>query len=266
MHSITTNLSKMATKLEDKIQYFLAVDNEWLAMNELIGKSITLEFEGQINCIVCGKKTKKSFGNGACYSCFVNAPESSPCIINPELCEAHLGKGRDIEWEQKHHNQPHIVYLAKSSAIKVGVTRATQVPTRWIDQGASEAIILVEVPYRRLAGEIEVQLKNHFTDKTNWQQMLKNIVAEDDLLQVKEEVLNYYLDPVYHEFVSDNDEIISLNYPVENYPTKIKSVRLDTVPIIESTLRGIKGQYLYFGSGQVFNVRNHSGYLVSLRW
>lgn len=266
MHSITTNLSKMATTLEDEVQYFLAVDNEWLAMNELIGKPITLEFEGQINCIICGKKTKKSFGNGACYSCFINAPESSPCIINPELCEAHLGKGRDVAWEQKHHNQPHIVYLAKSSAIKVGVTRATQVPTRWIDQGASEAIILAEVPYRRLAGEIEVQLKNHFTDKTNWQQMLKNIVAEDDLLEVKEEVLNYYLDAAYHEFISDNDEIISLNYPVENYPVKIKSVRLDTVPIIESTLKGIKGQYLYFGSGQVFNVRNHSGYLVSLRW
>ncbi|MCB0536845.1 MAG: DUF2797 domain-containing protein [Bacteroidetes bacterium] len=266
MSNITTNLSKMATKLENEIQYFLAVDNEWLPMNELIGKPIILEFEGQINCIICGKKTKKSFGNGACYSCFMSAPESSPCIINPELCEAHLGKGRDIEWEQKHHNQPHVVYLAKSSAIKVGVTRATQVPTRWIDQGASEAIILAEVPYRRLAGEIEVQLKNHFTDKTNWQQMLKNIVATDDLLQVKEEVLNYYLDAAYHEFISDNDTIISLNYPVENYPAKIKSVRLDTVPIIESTLRGIKGQYLYFGSGQVFNVRNHSGYLVSLRW
>lgn len=266
MSNITTNLSKMATKLENEIQYFLAVDNDWLPMNELIGKPIILVFEGQINCIICGKKTKKSFGNGACYSCFMSAPESSPCIINPELCEAHLGKGRDIEWEQKHHNQPHIVYLAKSSAIKVGVTRATQVPTRWIDQGASEAIILAEVPYRRLAGEIEVQLKNHFTDKTNWQQMLKNIVAEDDLLEVKEEVLNYYLDAAYHEFISDNDTIISLNYPVENYPAKIKSVRLDTVPIIESTLRGIKGQYLYFGSGQVFNVRNHSGYLVSLRW
>lgn len=266
MPNITINLNKMATKLEDEVQYFLAVDNEWLPMNELIGKPLTIEFEGQINCIICGKKTKKSIGNGACFSCFSNAPESSPCIINPEQCEAHLGKGRDLKWEEEHHNQPHVVYLAKSSAIKVGVTRNTQIPTRWIDQGASEAIILAEVPYRRLAGEIEVQLKNYFTDKTNWQQMLKNILAEDDLLEIKEDVLNYYLTPDYHKFASDNDEIIQLNYPVENYPSKIVSIRLDKTPIIESTLRGIKGQYLYFGSGQVFNVRNHSGYLVTLSW
>lgn len=267
MSSITTNLSKMATKLEeDAIQYFLAVDNEWLPMNELIGKDITLEFEGQINCIICGKKTKKSFGNGACYSCFMNAPQASPCIINPELCEAHLGKGRDVEYEQANHNQPHVVYLAKSSAIKVGVTRHTQIPTRWIDQGATEAIILAEVPYRQLAGLIEVQLKNHFTDKTNWQHMLKNIVSSQDLLETKDEVLNYYLDPAYHEFVSDNDEIISLNYPIENYPTKVSSLKLDKTPVIKSTLKGIKGQYLYFENGQVFNVRNHSGYLVTLRW
>ncbi|MCD8529023.1 MAG: DUF2797 domain-containing protein [Chitinophagales bacterium] len=216
----------MATKLESQVQYFLALENEWLPMNDLIGKEITLLFEGQINCIVCGKKTKKSFGNGACYSCFMNAPEASPCIINPELCEAHLGKGRDVEWEQNHHNQAHVVYLAKSSAIKVGVTRNTQIPTRWIDQGASEAIILAEVPYRQLAGLIEVQLKNHFTDKTNWQQMLKNMVCQDDLLQIKDDVLNHYLDESYHEFESGNDEIIQIKYPVENFPEKIKSIKL----------------------------------------
>jgi len=155
MPKITTNITKMPAKLEDQIQYYWRYDGGMVHMNELIGRDIELTFEGVINCMVCGKKTKKSFGNGACYNCFMNAPEASPCIIKPELCEAHLGKGRDVEWEDKFHNQPHIVYLAKSSAIKVGVTRDTQVPTRWIDQGASEAIILAEVPYRQLAGEIE---------------------------------------------------------------------------------------------------------------
>lgn len=264
MPIISTNLSKMYTKLENQVQYYLPFQEDLLHMNALIGKEIEIVFEGVINCMVCGKKTKKSFGNGACYNCFANAPETAPCIIKPELCEAHLGKGRDVEWEQKYHNQNHIVYLAKSSAVKVGVTRDSQIPTRWIDQGASEAIILAEVPYRRLAGEIEVQLKEHFTDKTNWQRMLKNEVSDVDLLEAKDDVLNYYLDEAFHEFISDNDEIIQLNFPMEVYPEKVKSLKLDREPIIEGVLQGIKGQYLYFENGQVINIRSHSGYLVTV--
>jgi len=264
MQTITTNLTKMQTKLDEDVQYYLPYQDELLHMNALIGKPIEIVYEGVINCTICGKKTKKSFGGGACYSCFMNAPEAAPCIIKPELCEAHLGKGRDVEWEQRNHNQNHVVYLAKSSAIKVGVTRETQVPTRWIDQGASEAIILAEVPYRRLAGEIEVQLKEHFTDKTNWQRMLKNQVSNADLMEIKEEAINYYLDETYHEFISDNDEVITIHYPMKNYPEKVKSLKLDKIPIIESTLQGIKGQYLYFENGQVINIRSHSGYLVTI--
>ncbi|MCB0510331.1 MAG: DUF2797 domain-containing protein [Bacteroidetes bacterium] len=266
MGKITTNLSKMASRLEDEVHYYLHHDEQYLDMNALIGKDMEIVFEGIINCVVCGKKTNKSFGQGACYPCFINAPETSPCIINPELCEAHLGKGRDVEWENAHHNQPHVVYLAKSSSIKVGVTRNTQIPTRWIDQGASEAIILAEVPYRQLAGAIEVELKDYFTDKTNWQRMLKNDLSPLDLLAAKEEVLQAYLSEEFHEFVSDKDEIISINYPVKNYPSKVKSINLDKEAIIESKLEGIKGQYLYFSDGKVFNVRNHSGYLVSLNY
>lgn len=266
MPKITTNLSKMAAKLDGQVHYYLMHEGGMVHMNELIGKEIDLVYEGIINCMICGKKTKKSFGNGACYPCFMNAAESSPCIINPELCEAHLGRGRDVEWEDKHHNQPHVVYLAKSSAIKVGVTRSTQVPTRWIDQGASEAIILAEVPYRQLAGAIEVQLKDHFTDKTNWQRMLKNEVTAIDLLETKEDVLNHYLDESYHEFISDNDDIININFPVLAYPEKVKSTNLEKEPIIEGVLQGIKGQYLYFENGKVINIRNHSGYLITLSY
>lgn len=264
MQTITTNLSKMITQLDEEVQYFLPYQEDLLHMNALIGKPIEIVFEGVINCMICGKKTKKSFGNGACYSCYMNAPQAAPCIINPELCEAHLGKGRDVEWEEKHHNQKHIVYLAKSNAIKVGVTRETQVPTRWIDQGASEAIILAEIPYRRLAGEIEVQLKEHFTDKTNWQRMLKNEVSNVDLLEAKEDVLNHYLDESYHDFISDNDDVIAINFPIQHYPEKVKSLKLDKTPIIEGVLQGIKGQYLYFENGQVINIRSHSGYLVTI--
>jgi hypothetical protein len=258
------NLYKMKTQLADEVQYYLPMGEELVHLNQFIGKKIELVFEGQINCISCGLKTKKSFAQGFCYKCFTTAPESSPCIINPELCEAHLGKGRDVEWENRYHNQPHIVYLAKASGIKVGVTRDTQIPTRWIDQGASEAIILAEVPYRKLAGEIEVALKEFFSDKTNWQQMLKNIVSDIDLNQSKEDCLQHYFPEPFYDFISENDKIISINYPVLEFPDKIKSISFDTKPIIQNTLTGIKGQYLYFEGGEVLNIRKHSGYLLSL--
>lgn len=265
-NSIYTHLSKMYTSLDGEVQYYLRHDAGKLHLNPLIGNAIEVNFEGVINCMICGKKTKKSFGNGACYSCFMNAPEASPCIIHPELCEAHLGKGRNPEWEDQHHNQEHIVYLAKSSAIKIGITRKTQLPTRWIDQGASEAIILAEVPYRQLAGAIEVQLKEFFTDKTNWQRMLKNELSDLDLLAVKEEALEHYLDEAYYEYISDEDEITKIIYPVNQFPNKVKSVKLDKEPVIESVLEGIKGQYLYLEDGQVINIRNHSGYLVNIQF
>ena len=171
--NVSGNVLKLKTAYLDEnfpesmqtVQYFLSLGDTNVHLNALINKPLQLVFEGTINCVVCGKRTKTSFGQGSCYACFMNAPQNSPCIINPELCEAHLGKGRDIEWEQKNHNKEHIVYLAKSSAIKIGVTGDFPM-TRWIDQGASEAIILAKTPYRQLAGEIEVMMKSYFTDKT----------------------------------------------------------------------------------------------------
>jgi hypothetical protein len=257
------NVLKMKTELADTVQYHLPLADNLVHLNPFIGKKIELVFEGQINCIACGLKTKKSFAQGFCYKCFISAPESSPCIVNPELCEAHMGKGRDVEWEQRNHNQPHIVYLAKASGIKVGVTRNNQIPTRWIDQGASEAIILAEVPYRRLAGEIEVALKEHYSDKTVWQKMLKNEISSIDLNETKEDCLQHYLSQDFYDFVSENDNVINIEYPVLEYPKTIKSISFDTKPIIEKTLTGIKGQYLYFEGGEVLNIRKHSGYLLS---
>lgn len=260
------NIRKMSASLRDVVEYELPLGEHRIPMNELIGKKIQLVFEGQINCIECGKKTKTSFGQGFCYNHFMNSPNASPCIINPELCKAHEGEGRDAEWEERNHNQPHIVYLAKSSAIKIGVTRSTQVPTRWIDQGASEAIILAELPYRQLAGAIEVSLKEHYTDKTNWRKMLTNAITSVDLLEAKEECMEYYLPEAFHEFISDNDEIYHLPFPIHSYPEKVKSIGFDKVPIVASVLQGIKGQYLYFEDGMVMNMRKHSGYYISLSY
>ncbi len=254
---------KMRVKLEEgKVQYYLPFAEDVL-VNEFLGKEISIKFTGVINCVSCGRETNKTFGDGLCFPCFRDAPEASPCIIRPELCEAHLGNGRDVAWEQRNHNVPHVVYLALSSSVKVGVTRASQVPTRWIDQGANSAIILAEVPYRRLAGEIEVFLKDHYTDKTSWQAMVKNHVAEADLFEEKENAA-YELPPELQDFVSDNDEVWYLGYPVLEFPTKAKSVKLDKINELSGKLAGIKGQYFLFSDGRVFNWRNHSGYNVEL--
>ena len=256
-------LEKMRVSFGEPIQYQLILNGEpQVGMNELIGKEIELNWTGKIICSNCSKQTKNSFGQGFCFSCFQSAPQASPCIINPELCRAHLGEGRDIDWEHLHHNQPHIVYLAASDSVKVGVTRAEQTLTRWIDQGASHAIILAETANRYEAGIIEVALKSYMSDKTNWQRMLKNELNHAlDLLDEKgrvEDLLPFDM----RDFVSMDDTIVSLNYPVEKYPLKVKSVGFDKAPSIRGKLAGIKGQYLIFDDERVLNIRKHTSYEI----
>lgn len=253
----------MSSESGQPISYHLTLENGPINMTALLGQRLSLHFRGRIFCIACGRKTSKSFGQGFCYPCLMNAPESSECILRPELCEGHLGKGRDVEWEQQHHVQPHAVYLALSSGLKVGITRMTQIPTRWIDQGASEAIILAEVPYRRLAGEMEVALKAHYNDKTNWQQMLKNQVAIIDLVTSKSEAASL-LPPDLQRFVVTGNTVHQMHYPLLDTPQKVTSVKLEKQPLVEGVLTGIKGQYLIFDNTNVLNIRNHSGYDVEL--
>jgi len=260
---IEGNLFKMPTEFGDPIQYKLRLGDDELKVNELLGKKLRIDFEGRVNCVACGRLTKKAFGQGFCYPCFRDAPENAECIVRPELCEGHLGKGRDPEWEKKYHVQPHVVYLALSSGLKVGITRKTQVPTRWIDQGASQAIILAEVPYRRLSGEIEVALKEHYNDKTNWQRMLKGQVLETNLIEKKQEATTL-LPNELRQYVMENDEVFNLHFPHLDVPEKVKSIRLDKQNTLEGVLTGIKGQYLILDNLSVINVRNHAGYFVRL--
>lgn len=257
------NLSKMNVALNETIQYSLNLSDN-VDMNALVGQEVSLKWNGIINCVACKKVTKKSFGQGFCYTCFVNSPMASPCILRPELCRAHLGEGRDIEWEEKHHNQPHVVYLAKSSAVKVGITRADQIPTRWIDQGASAAIRLAETPNRFEAGRVEVALKEFFTDKTNWRKMLQNEIDEEIDLEEEKWALEEHLPSDILDLFSENDEIVELNYPVIEYPTKVKSRSFDKTQEVTGLLKGIKGQYLIFDNGEVLNIRKHTGYFVEL--
>lgn len=268
---VSTHLRKMTTRLDgQKALYFLPLvdileKKGELAMNPLIGESIFLRYEQEIHCIATGKKIKKTFGEGMSYEAFMTSPLAAPSIVRPELSRIHEGIAlRDFEWENAHHNQPHYVYLSRTGGVKVGVTRTTNKPSRWIDQGAVEAILVAETPYRQLAGVIEVALKEHFSDKTNWQQMLKNQITDrTPLLERKDEALSHFL-PEWEAFICDNDELTQIEYPVLEYPAKVKSVKLDTITEYKGILRGIKGQYLYFDDGSVLNVRSHAGYRVTL--
>lgn len=261
----TGHLTKMKVIHEDPVRYELVLDAT-VCMNDHIGQKIRLRFLDEILCVCCGKKTAKSFNQGFCFTCFQSSPESSECILRPELCRAHLNEGRDAAWEAEHHNQPHVVYLAASDTVKVGVTRATQMPVRWIDQGASSAIILAEVPNRYQAGLLEVELKNHFTDKTNWQRMLKNEIDSGIDLAEQKWALEEVLPADLLSSFSENDTIHQFSYPVTSYPTKIKSLTFDKEKEIEGTLTGIKGQYLILDGASVLNIRKHTAYKIELEF
>lgn len=258
-------LSKMQTEIGNPIQYYLIFESNFLNVNQLLGKYISIQFIGY-QCLHCNKK-KKIFRQGFCYDCFMSSASAGDWIMKPELSTAHLDiEDRDLEYEKRVQLQPHIVYLALSSEVKVGVTRKTQVPTRWIDQGAVQAIPIVEVPNRYLAGITEVALKGHFADKTNWQKMLKNDVPEASL--IKEKLSVQYLIPkeVQEFYHKDTNEIQELHFPVLKYPTKVSSLNLDKTPEYSGILSGIKGQYLIFEDGTVFNVRTFEGFVVKLRF
>jgi len=258
-----TVLKKMRTELNDDVHYYLEVENDFLNLNQLLGRHIEIHFEGY-QCLNCGKE-KKIFRQGFCYECFYESAQVGDWIMKPELSTAHLGIGdRNLEYEEKVQLQPHIVYLALSSNVKVGVTRKTQVPTRWIDQGASKAIEIVEVPNRYLAGITEVALKDHVADKTSWQKMLKNEIADLDLIEEREKLKKYIPKEAQPYFLANNGKIISIEYPVIKYPIKIKTLNLDNTPVFSGKLMGIKGQYLLFEDNTVFNIRNSEGYKVQL--
>jgi hypothetical protein len=256
-------LSKMQTEFGNPIQYYLVFESDFLNMNQLLSKEIEIRFEGY-QCLNCSKNNK-IHRQGFCYDCFYSSPAVGDWIMKPELSTAHLGiADRDLDYESKVQLQPHIVYLALSSEVKVGVTRITQMPTRWIDQGAEKAISIVEVPNRYLAGITEVALKNHFSDKTNWRKMLTNDIVLMDLLEHRSKIQNLLPEEVQEYFYADKNDLYEMNYPVLSYPKKINSFSLEKSPSYKGKLTGIKGQYLIFEDGTVFNVRAFEGYVVSI--
>jgi hypothetical protein len=262
----------MTTKLENPVIYRLPVGDSELDLNPLIGHKLELRYSGRIFCLHCHKKTSKSYNQGYCYPCFIRLAECDMCIMKPETCHYAAGTCREPAWGLTHCFQPHVVYLANSSGIKVGITRKTQIPTRWIDQGAVQALPILEVPSRYISGLVEVAVAKHVSDKTSWQQMLKNNVEWLDLPALRDELLakcTDSLESIRRQFGADALQALTdatplkISYPVQQFPSKINSFNLDKKPDIAGMLLGIKGQYLLLDSG-VINIRKYAGYEVEI--
>jgi len=264
-------LRKMTAQLdgEGRVSYQLPIGEQLLPLNELIGKQLTLHYHHHISCCHCGRKTKKSFSQGFCYPCMQKLAQCDMCIMKPETCHYEQGTCREPSWGEKHCFIPHYVYLANTSGLKVGITRHSQVPTRWIDQGATQALPIFKVNTRLQSGLVEIALAKFIADKTNWRAMLKGNAEPIDLKENARELLpeiSQSLADIRLKFGEDavellSEEVVELNYPVEQFPTKVTSFNFDKTDQVTGVLMGIKGQYLIFDTG-VINVRKFSSYHI----
>lgn len=265
-------LSKMTTRLGDTVEYALPVGDERIPLNPLIGTTVSLHHTGRIFCDACGRRTNRSFAQGHCYPCMKKLAACDMCIMKPETCHYHLGTCREPEWGEQHCMIGHVVYIANTSGLKVGITRESQIPTRWIDQGASQALPLFRVKTRQISGLIEVALAETMADKTNWRALLKGSNDDIDLAARAGEaatMVDTTLAELKDRFGEDaveaaTAEVIEIRYPVSEYPAKISSFNFDKKPAVEGTLTGIKGQYLIFDTG-VINIRKFTGYEIEAR-
>jgi len=256
------NLSKMRVAWNSPIDYFLQLGDSEIALNPLIGSTISLEYTGVIHCVNCGKITTKSYNQGFCFNCFQTAPEADESVIRPELSMAQFGLARDLDWAKEHDLVDHFVYLAVTNDLKVGVTRFHQIPTRWIDQGAVQAIKLAKTPNRHIAGVIENLLKRFVADRTQWQAMLKEDISSDIHLEQEKKRIGALLPFELQQYLEPDNSITKIVYPGSFILGKIASVSFDKTPVVEGKLVRIKGQYLMFDDGNVLNIRKHAGYSV----
>jgi len=268
--SYTGFLHKMNTELTQPVSYFLELNGTKIKLNDWIGKPISIQYHQHIECVHCGRKTNKSFSQGFCYPCFKALPQCDICIVSPEKCHHHEGTCRDNAWADEFCFAPHIIYFSNTSGIKVGITRQTQVPTRWIDQGARQALPVLRVANRFHSGIIETAFKPYMNDKTNWRTMLKDDYSEQDLSTVFLELWPQVKTTIDDDILATTEELIKppeiydINFPSIEFPTKITSFNLDKTDTVSGTLIAIKGQYLILDTG-VINIRKFSGYKVTIQ-
>tara|TARA_Y100000994_G_C15697339_1_gene443811 strand:+ start:1396 stop:2199 length:804 start_codon:yes stop_codon:yes gene_type:complete len=257
------SISKLSSEFKNPILYKFNIGEDSFDLNNLIEKKIKIKFLEKINCIECGAKIKKTFMQGFCYPCFMKSPRTSECIFKPHLCKAHLGESKDMKWSQKYCLSDQYVYLSITSNLKVGVTRHTQIPDRWIDQGAHHAIKFAKVPNRYLAGMIEVEISKHISDRTQWRKMLQGNYEQIDLVNKKKELAKL-LSIEYQEYMVKDNTIYDLYYPQLKKLEKIKSINIEKTPSMEGVLTGIKGQYLVIDNLYVLNIRKYTGYTFEI--
>ncbi len=244
------------------VTYHLPLGEDAIRLNDWLGKQVTLTFLGDRQCTNCGRSIKKTFQSGYCYPCVISLPETDLCMVKPHECHYHLGTCRNAEFGNAHCMIPHYVYLAVSSGIKVGLTRKNNQLKRWVDQGAIQAIPIAEVPTRKMAGELEVVLAQHFPDKTDWRKMLKGEAKLLDLFTLREEAFTYFPDE-FKEFAFKEDQWVEFVYPILEAVNKVKTYNFDKEPLIADRLVGIKGQYLIFEQA-VLNIKKYTGYYVEI--
>lgn len=266
------SLSKMAARLEAPVQYAFRLGDEEVPVNPLIGKYLRLEYLGAIHCSHCGRKTKTSFSQGYCYPCMQKLAQCDICIMSPERCHYDAGTCREPGWGEQFCMTDHVVYLANSSGVKVGITRATQIPTRWLDQGASQALPILRVATRQQSGFVEDLLRSQVADKTNWRALLKGDAAPVDLPAIRDQLFDSCaagLRELQQRFGIQaiqplaDQQPLEIRYPIAAYPAKLSTFNLDKNPVAEGTLLGIKGQYLLFDSG-VINIRKYTAYQLAV--
>ncbi|UYG08729.1 DUF2797 domain-containing protein [Halomonas sp. M4R1S46] len=264
-------LTKMAVAPGSPARYTLRAGEARLDLNARLGQPLRLTWTGAIACTHCGRATRKSFGQGHCYPCFKKLAQCDTCIMKPELCHFYQGTCREPDWGERHCFQPHVVYLANASGLKVGITRGTQVPTRWLDQGAVQALPILEVDSRQQSGFVEVLFKEQVSDRTNWRAMLKGEAEALDLAAERDRLLDALAGGLANLRERFGDDAIrpldasprTFEYPVLEYPRKVVSHNFDKQPEVAGTLLGIKGQYLILDSG-VINLRKFTGYEVAV--
>ena len=266
-------LRKMQVELGETVRYQLFPEQGGLCLNESLGQSIRLSFTGAIHCVACDRLTKKSFNQGYCFPCLRKLAACDSCIVSPEKCHLAEGTCREPDWAETHCQVPHIVYLSNTSSVKVGITRETQIPTRWIDQGATQAKPIARVQTRHQSGLLEVLCAQQVGDRTAWQTMLKGNGEPQDLEAIRQKVMASCKEGIADlqlqhgesafELLEDGPET-EIEYPVLNWPEKVKAHNFDKQPVVEGTLMGIKGQYLMLDTG-VLNIRKFGGYEVEIK-
>ena len=244
------------------IEYRWRLGDEEQRVNDWLGRRVKISYCGEKRCIACGRRVRKLYQSGYCFPCATTLAETDLCIVRPHECHFHLGTCRDEQFAAAQCMIPHIVYLGVSSQAKVGLTRKNRQFIRWIDQGAVRAMALAEVPTRRAAGELEVEIARDLPDRTDWRKLVRGETTDVDLPRLGVEVAEKLPD-VWRAYVIAERTVHEFAYPMlPGVVPKARSLSLEDGAVAGEVV-GVRGQYLLFADGAL-HVRKHAGLLLEI--